>query len=164
MQVATAILQNCSATDSNEWYCSVPITNRGMTSMEIDVSTPALLFPAISLLLLAYTNRFMGVTQLIRQLRRDLNEENYTQINRQETNLKLRVKLIIWMQAVGVISLIFCTLSMLSHFFESGTFGYITFGLSLILMITSLLLSLMEIAISGKALNVELEGLEKLEK
>lgn len=132
--------------------------------MEIDVSTPALLFPAISLLLLAYTNRFMGVTQLIRQLRRDLNEENYTQINRQETNLKLRVKLIIWMQAVGVISLIFCTLSMLSHFFEAGTFGYITFGFSLILMITSLLLSLMEIAISGKALNVELEGLEKLEK
>lgn len=132
--------------------------------MEIDVSTPALLFPAISLLLLAYTNRFMGVTQLIRQLRRDINEENYTQINRQETNLKLRVKLIIWMQAVGVISLIFCTLSMLSHFFEAGTFGYITFGLSLILMITSLLLSLMEIAISGKALNVELEGLEKLEK
>ena len=132
--------------------------------MEIDVSTPALLFPAISLLLLAYTNRFMGVTQLIRQLRRDLNEENYTHINRQETNLKLRVKLIIGMQAVGVISLIFCTLSMLSHFFEAGAFGYITFGLSLILMITSLLLSLMEIAISGKALNVELEGLKKLEK
>ena len=131
--------------------------------MEIDVSTPALLFPAISLLLLAYTNRFMGVTQLIRQLRRDLNEENYTRTNRQETNLKLRVKLIIGMQAVGVISLIFCTLSMLSHFFEAGTFGYITFGLSLILMITSLLLSLMEIAISGKALNVELEGLEKMD-
>ena len=132
--------------------------------MEIDVSTPALLFPAISLLLLAYTNRFMGVTQLIRQLRRDLNEENYTRINRQETNLKLRVKLIIGMQAVGVISLIFCTLSMLSHFFAAGTFGYITFGLSLILMITSLLLSLMEIAISGKALSVELEGLEKQKK
>jgi len=131
--------------------------------MEIDVSTPALLFPAISLLLLAYTNRFMGVTQLIRQLRRDLNEENYTQINRQQTNLKLRVKLIILMQAVGVISLVFCTLSMLSHFFEAGSFGVITFGFSLILMIASLLLSLMEITISGKALNVELEGLEKPE-
>ena len=131
--------------------------------MEIDVSTPALLFPAISLLLLAYTNRFMGVTQLIRQLRRDINDENYSQINRQQTNLKLRVKLIIWMQAVGVISLIFCSLSMLSHFFEAGAFGYTTFGLSLILMITSLLLSLVEITISGKALNVVLEGLEKPE-
>ena len=128
--------------------------------MEIDVSTPALLFPAISLLLLAYTNRFMGITQLIRQLRRNLNED-YTQVNRQVANLKHRVKLVIWMQAAGVISLILCTLSMISLFFETSAFGSITFGLSLILMVASLLLSLMEITISGQALNVELEGMEK---
>ena len=131
--------------------------------MEIDVTTPALLFPAISLLLLAYTNRFMAITQLIRQLRRNLNEENYMQVSRQVANLRRRVQLIIWMQAVGVISLILCTLSMISHFFETDAFGYASFGLSLVFMITSLVIYLMEITISGKALNVELEGIEKQE-
>ncbi len=129
--------------------------------MQIDVTTPALLFPAISLLLLAYTNRFMGITKLIRQLRRKLNDKNYTQVSRQVANLKYRIKLIIWTQATGVVSLILCTLSMMSQFFEAGMFGYICFALSLILMITSLILSLLEIAISAKALNVELEGMEK---
>ena len=71
----------------------------GLTTVEINFSTPALLFPAISLLLLAYTNRFMGITKLIRQLRRNLNDDNYTQINRQVANLKQRIKLIIWTQA-----------------------------------------------------------------
>ena len=132
--------------------------------MEINFSTPALLFPAISLLLLAYTNRFMGITKLIRQLRRNLNDDNYTQINRQVANLKYRIKLIIWTQASGVISLILCTLSMMSHFFEASLFGYISFGLSLILMNISLILSLLEITISARALNVELEGMEKVSK
>ena len=129
--------------------------------MEIDVTTPALLFPAISLLLLAYTNRFMGITKLIRQLRRKLNNKNYTQVNRQVANLKYRIKLIIWTQATGVVSLILCTLSMMSQFFEASLFGYICFGLSLILMVISLILSLLEITISAKALNVELEGMER---
>lgn len=129
--------------------------------MEIDVTTPALLFPTISLLLLAYTNRFMGITKLIRALRRNLNDENFSQVNRQVANLKHRVKLIIWTQAAGVISLILCTLSMMSYFFEASLFAYICFGLSLILMIISLILSLLEITISAKALNVELEGMEK---
>ena len=129
--------------------------------MEIDVTTPALLFPAISLLLLAYTNRFMGITKLIRQLRRKLNGKNYTQVNRQVANLRHRIKLIIWTQATGVVSLILCTLSMMSQFFEASLFGYLSFGLSLILMVISLILSLLEITISAKALNVELEGMEK---
>lgn len=129
--------------------------------MEIDVTTPALLFPAISLLLLAYTNRFMGITKLIRQLRHKLNDKNYTQVNRQVANLKYRIKLIIWTQATGVVSLIFCTLSMMSQFFAASLFGYLCFGLSLILMVISLILSLLEITISAKALNVELEGMEK---
>lgn len=129
--------------------------------MDINVTTPALLFPAISLLLLAYTNRFMGISQLIRQLRRKINGKNYTQVSRQVASLKLRIKLIIWTQATGVISLIACTLSMMSYFFDGSLFGYISFGFSLILMVVSLILSLIEITISAKALNVELEGMEK---
>lgn len=103
----------------------------------------------------------MGITKLIRQLRHKLNEKNYTQVNRQVANLKYRIKLIIWTQATGVVSLILCTLSMMSQFFEADMFGYICFALSLILMVISLIISLLEIAISAKALNVELEGMEK---
>ena len=33
--------------------------------MHIDVSTPSILFPAISLLLLAFTNRFLALANLI---------------------------------------------------------------------------------------------------
>ena len=132
--------------------------------IEINFTTPALLFPAISLLLLAYTNRFMGISKLIRQLRHNLNDENYTQINRQVASLKHRIKLIIWTQATGIVSLILCTLSMMSHFFKASSFGYISFGLSLILMNISLILSLLEITISARALNVELEGMEKVAK
>ncbi len=103
----------------------------------------------------------MGITKLIRQLRCKLNDKNFTQVNRQVANLKHRIKLIIWTQATAVVSLILCTLSMMSNFFEASLFGYISFGLSLILMVISLILSLMEITISAKALNVELEGMEK---
>ncbi len=129
--------------------------------MEIDVTTPALLFPAISLLLLAYTNRFLGIAQLIRQLRQRINEKNRDRIKRQVKNLRHRVKLIIRMQAAGVISLIFCTVSMLTQFVDASTLGLISFALSLALMLLSLVISLMEIKISANALRVELEGLEK---
>jgi Protein of unknown function (DUF2721). len=36
--------------------------------MEINLTTPALLFPAISLLLLAYTSRFLALAALMREL------------------------------------------------------------------------------------------------
>jgi hypothetical protein len=132
--------------------------------MNIDLTTPALLFPAISLLLLAYTNRFLTIAQLIRQLKANLNSENYTQVSKQISNLKKRVQLIIWMQALGVISILFCTISMIALFYESNSFGYMTFGLSLLFMVASLVISLWEILISGKALNVELEEMKTMDE
>ena len=131
--------------------------------MNLDLTTPALLFPAISLLLLAYTNRFLTIAQLIRQLNSNLNTTNYSQVSRQIENLKRRVMLIIVMQALGVLSILFCTLSMIAFFYKSASIGYITFGLSLLFMIGSLGISLWEILISGKALNVELEEMKAIE-
>jgi hypothetical protein len=131
--------------------------------LNLDLTTPALLFPAISLLLLAYTNRFLTIAQLIRQLKSNLNEENYLQISRQIENLKKRVLLIIVMQALGVISILFCTISMIFLFYEAMFWGYLTFGLSLLFMVVSLVISLWEILISGKALNVELEEMKVFE-
>ncbi len=129
--------------------------------VDIKITTPALLFPAISLLLLAYTNRFLTVGQLIRQLKGNVTNHNYASINKQIENLKKRVKLIIWMQTFGVSSLLLCTFSMISIFYEALSFGQLSFGISLLLMVLSLVLSLWEILISGKALSVELEELKQ---
>jgi hypothetical protein len=131
--------------------------------MNLNLTTPALLFPAISLLLLAYTNRFLTIAQLIRQLKANTTKENYTQVLKQIKNLKTRVRMIIVMQALGVLSILFCTISMISLFYLQESLGYISFGLSLLLMVASLVTSLWEIMISGKALNVELEEMKELE-
>lgn len=128
--------------------------------MEIDVSTPALLFPAISLLLLAYTNRFLGLASLIRKLHERMTADNREVIQTQVDNLRWRVQLIIWMQALGVLSLVLCTASMLSLLLAEMDIGLITFAISLALMLASLVASFIEIAISGNALKVELEGIE----
>lgn len=132
--------------------------------MNLDLTTPALLFPAISLLLLAYTNRFLTIAQLIRQLKANLNSENYIQVSRQIGNLKIRVRLIIIMQALGVLSILFCTVSMIAIFYSEDFLGYLSFGISLFFMVTSLGISLWEILISGKALDVELEEIKTLDK
>jgi len=126
----------------------------------MDLSTPALLFPAISLLLLAYTNRFMGLAGVIRGLHRQINESNKELIARQIISLRLRIKLIIGMQMMGVLSITFCVLAMFFLFLESYFLGQLSFIVSLVLMMLSLALSLYELKISGHALNIELEDLE----
>ena len=84
--------------------------------MEIEISTPALLFPAISLLLLAYTNRFLAVAQLVRMLHRQSQERENCEEYRQIESLIHRLELTKWMQFFGVLSILLCTLSMLSCF------------------------------------------------
>lgn len=128
--------------------------------MAIEISTPALLFPAISLLLLAYTNRFMGLAQLIRELHGRMGGSQDGTIKRQIDNLRRRVKLIIQMQTLGVLSITACVLAMVSLYLGANQLGHVSFGLSLLLMTGSLVLSLMEILISGKALKIELEDMQ----
>jgi hypothetical protein len=122
----------------------------------MELTTPALLFPAISLLLLAYTNRFLVLAQLIRQLHSS--ERDYFQalVHKQIANLRQRIALIRLMQALGVSSFIVCTLSMFSLFVEQQRLAEVLFGLSLVLLIASLLTSLYEIAISTQAIEAEL--------
>lgn len=128
--------------------------------MAIEISTPALLFPAISLLLLAYTNRFMGLAQLIRELHARMGGSQDATIKRQIDNLRRRVRLIIQMQTLGVLSITACVLAMVCLYFEASHVGNLSFAVSLMLMTGSLVLSLSEILISGKALNIELEDMQ----
>lgn len=125
----------------------------------MDLTTPALLFPAISLLLLAYTNRFLVLAQLIRQLHRQRDSIN-DMVLRQIANLRTRLTLIKAMQGLGVLSFILCSLAMLFIFLQIVTLAEWSFGGSLFLLVLSLLCSLLEIAISTKAIEIELEDLE----
>lgn len=130
--------------------------------MNIDLSTPALLFPAISLLLLAYTNRFLTTAQLIRAISKKNHERSSSEFKGQIANLKKRLELTKWMQFFGVISILLCMVSMFFIFIDFLQIGSHIFGISLGFMCVSLLLSLWEVTISTKALNLELKRLESL--
>ncbi|MEA1079348.1 DUF2721 domain-containing protein [Marinobacter qingdaonensis] len=126
----------------------------------MDLTTPALLFPAISLLLLAYTNRFLVLAQLIRQLKQMDTEEDHALIARQISMLRKRIVLTKRMQAFGVLSFLMCTVSMFLLFLGSELPGAVAFGISLVLLSLSLLYSFYEIQLSTNAINVELANFE----
>ncbi|MEO6315489.1 MAG: DUF2721 domain-containing protein [Chitinophagaceae bacterium] len=131
--------------------------------MEISITTPALLFPAISLLMLAYTNRFLALASLIRNLHSNYKDHtNKKGVLLQLKNLRLRLRLIKMMQFFGILSLILCVLSMFFVFEQLSLWANILFALSLVAMLVSLFLSLSEIQISTKALEIELSDMEGL--
>ena len=127
---------------------------------ELSVTTPALLFPAISLLFLAYTNRFLVLAQLIRQLHGNNRAEVRDIVARQIKNLRHRIMLMKAMQVMGVISFILCSTSMTFLFYGFPRFGEWSFGASILALLSSLLLSLWEILISTKAIEIELKDME----
>jgi hypothetical protein len=129
--------------------------------MELTLTTPALLFPAISLLLLAYTNRFLTLANLIRELHRSYKTNPEDIIIAQISNLRYRVVLIRNMQIFGVSSFFGCVLCMLTLFTGQVLIGKILFGLSLVSLMVSLGLSLREVQVSVDALNYRLSDLEK---
>lgn len=129
--------------------------------MEISLTTPALLFPAISLLLLAYTNRFLTIAGLIRNLHQKFQDHPDTNIKAQIANLKKRVTLIKNMQLFGIVSLLLCVVSMFAIYETWKTIGSIIFGISLVLLMISLVLSIIEIQISVKALNIQIKDIQE---
>jgi len=127
---------------------------------DISLTTPALLFPAISLLLLAYTNRFLTLAGLIRKLHAEYQNEPDQMIIGQIQNLRKRVVLIRNMQALGISSLFLCVFCMFLIFAGENLAGKVVFGVSLLLLMASLALSIREIQISVNALNIQLSDLE----
>ena len=124
------------------------------------LTTPALLFPAISLLLLAYTNRFLTLAQVSRQLHPGKSGPVTELALRQLGGLKRRIGLIKLMQGFGVLSFLLCALSMFVLFIELQTAGKVLFGLSLLALAVSLLVSLWEVLVSTEALNIVLGDME----
>jgi len=124
----------------------------------MNLTEPAILFGSISLLLLAYTNRFLALASLVRALNKSQDEVGLQQ---QIDNLRRRISLIKNMQAYGILSFLLCTLSMFAIFLEEVKAGEILFGVSVVALLISLTLSLWEIVISTRALNILLDGIEE---
>lgn len=131
--------------------------------MDISLGTPALLFPAISLLMLAYTNRFLALAALIRQLLETYQSQPRLEIRAQIAALRHRVRLILWMQGLGVGSLTACVTAMLMILLGFENVGVWLFALSLAVLLASLMFSILEIRLSANALDVALSDIDTTE-
>ena len=133
--------------------------------MDISLNTPALLFPAISLLLLAYTNRFLAIANVVRKLHDDYSQKKNEEIALlQIRSLRKRLGYIRLMQGAGVFSFLLCVICMYSIYEGWQSIAKFVFAMSLISLLFSLFCSLIEILQSTKALELLLEDIEELDK
>jgi len=127
---------------------------------QLTLTTPALLFSAISLILLAYTNRFLAYAQVVRNLHSTFKENRNVLLLGQIQNLRKRLRLTQTMQILGILSLLLCVLCMFLIYVDYQIWAEILFGIALILLVFSLALSIREIQISVKALDLHLNDME----
>lgn len=127
---------------------------------EFSLVTPTLLFSAVSLIMLAYTNRFLSYAQLVRNLKDKYAKDRSEVTAAQIANLRKRLNLTRSMQILGITSLFCCVVSMFFCFISLRITAIIIFGIALLLLISSLGLSIRELVISTKALEIHLNDLE----
>ena len=132
--------------------------------MTLEISTPALLFPAVSLLFLSYTNRFLHLSALVRTLHGEWERDHKDAARVQITNLRKRLFLIRWMQLLGALSLLLCVISMIAILKEQQGLANSAFFAAVVMMSLSLTSLVIEILISGGALRILLKQMETLEK
>lgn len=127
---------------------------------ELTLTTPALLFSAISLIMLAYTNRFLAYAAVIRNLHAVYLDKKDKSLIYQIKNLKQRINLTRWMQIFGISSLLLCVLTMFLIYIHQQLIAVWVFGVALILLIISLVLLIKEIKISSQALMLHISDIE----
>jgi hypothetical protein len=127
----------------------------------LNLTTPAVLFSAISLIMLAYTNRFLAYTSVIRNLHEKYKQSPDDTILRQIRNLKLRLFLTKWMQIFGITSLFLCVMTMFLIYISYREIAGWVFGVGLLLLLLSLAFLIKEIQISTKALQHHIEDIEE---
>ena len=133
--------------------------------MDINLNTPALLFPGITLLMLAYTNRFLALANLVRRLHEEYKKGKvHPTLLAQIASLRRRINLIRYMQALGILSFLGCVACMYALYREALDAAEWIFAISLLSLIASLVLSLVEITQSTKAIELELSDIEELER
>lgn len=129
---------------------------------QLTLTTPALLFSAISLILLAYTNRFLAYASVVRSLHEKFKQSPNQILLGQINNMRKRLRLTRSMQILGISSLLLCVLCMFLIYVEWQIIAEIVFGIALIMLIFSLAISIREIQISVKALDLHLSDMENL--
>lgn len=128
----------------------------------LTLTTPALLFSAISLIMLAYTNRFLAYAAVVRNLHDKYMVKKDPVIIAQINNIKKRLYLTRSMQVFGISSLLLCVLTMFLIYVQQQTIAVWTFGFALILLILSLSFLIWEIQISVKALEHHIKDIEEM--
>ncbi|MEN9897103.1 MAG: hypothetical protein RLZZ66_752 [Pseudomonadota bacterium] len=128
--------------------------------MDIAITTPALLFPAITILFLAYSNRFLTIASRIREKHDVFSKTQSPIAQKQILSFRKRIRLILAMELLAVLGIIHCTVAMGFVFFSMQYLGNIAFALSIIFIIFSLIASIGELLLSTKALNIEIEDME----
>ena len=128
--------------------------------MELSLSIPALLFPAISLTMLAYNARYLAIAALIRQLHQKFQETESQAVGRQVQQLRRRLAIIKNMQAVAIISFLLAVITMFLIYVELRFWANLIFGVSLLALMISLILSLIEVQLSTKALSIQLKDMD----
>jgi hypothetical protein len=128
--------------------------------MTLEISTPALLFPAVSLLFLSYTNRFLHLSALVRSLHGEWQRDHEDSARVQISNLRKRLFLIRWMQLLGALSLLLCVISMIGILEGRQGMANSSFFGAVVLMSLSLASLVIEILISGGALRILLKQME----
>ena len=129
--------------------------------MELTLSIPALLFPAISLTMLAYNARYLAIAGLIRQLHKQFEETEASPLKKQIHSLRKRLGIIKNMQASAIISFLLAAVTMFLIYVELMVWANVIFGISLVFLMISLILSLIEVQLSTKALGIQLSNMEK---
>ncbi|MDF0706798.1 DUF2721 domain-containing protein [Flagellimonas okinawensis] len=129
--------------------------------MQLNLSIPALLFPAISLTMLAYNARYLAIAALIRQLHKQFEETSAQPLKQQINQLRTRLGIIKNMQASAIISFLLAAVTMFLIYVEMRVWANIIFGISLIFLMISLILSFLEVQLSTKALSIQLKNMEK---
>lgn len=127
---------------------------------QLTLTTPALLFSAVSLITLAYTNRFLAYAQVVRTLHTTFKENPNAVLLGQIRNLRKRLHLTQMMQILGISSLLLCVICMFLIYVHFMIWAEILFGIALVLLILSLGISIREIQISVKALDLHLSDME----
>ena len=129
--------------------------------MTLSLSIPALLFPAISLTMLAYNARYLAIAALIRNLHASYQKTASETVKMQVKKLRKRLTIIKNMQAVAIVSFLLAVITIFLIYIEQPFWAKMVFGISLFALMLSLILSLIEVQLSTKALEIQLSDLEQ---
>ncbi len=128
---------------------------------QLTLTTPAFLFSAISLIMLAFTNRFIAYSNIVRSLHDKFLVSKDEIIIKQIKNLRRRLYLTRSMQILGISSLLLCVITMFLIYIGYQNLAVYVFGTALLLLIMAFILSIIEIQMSTGALELHLRDIEE---